>query len=118
GRRGEGLDHSLHAARHRRALPHDSALRRGRRGHDGRGGGDPQVHADLRGAGGAGGTGGGGRARGTVGGNRRRLRAPALTGELDRFNLHPMQTEPLLRWSEATTELIGFVSLFLVNGAI
>jgi hypothetical protein len=29
-----------------------------------------------------------------------------------------MQTEPLLRWSEATTELIGFVSLFLVNGAI
>ena len=29
-----------------------------------------------------------------------------------------MQTEPLLRWSEATSELIGFVSLFLVNGAI
>jgi hypothetical protein len=29
-----------------------------------------------------------------------------------------MQTEPLLRWSEATTELSGFVSLFLVYGAI
>ena len=29
-----------------------------------------------------------------------------------------MQTEPLLTWSEPATELLGFVSLFLANGAI
>jgi putative copper resistance protein D len=29
-----------------------------------------------------------------------------------------MQTEALLRWSEPVIELVGFVSLFLVNGAI
>ena len=29
-----------------------------------------------------------------------------------------MQTDPLITWSEPATELIGFVALFLVNGAI
>ena len=29
-----------------------------------------------------------------------------------------MQTEPLITWSEPATELIGFISLFLANGAV
>jgi putative copper export protein len=29
-----------------------------------------------------------------------------------------MQTEPLLHWSEPVTEFIGFISLFLANGAV
>jgi hypothetical protein len=29
-----------------------------------------------------------------------------------------MQDEPLLTWSEPATELLGFIALFLANGAI
>src|SRR4051812_19451174 len=37
---------------------------------------------------------------------------------LERSLYSSMQAEPLLTWSEPVTEFVGFVALFLANGAI